>query len=46
MARSRFRSDAGLTIRMTVVMLLLGVLYLAVMAGLIVAGVGTVAVLV
>jgi heat shock protein HtpX len=46
MARSRFRSDAGLTIRMGVVVLLLGALYVAVMGGLIVAGVGTVAVIV
>jgi heat shock protein HtpX len=46
MARSRFRSDAGLTVRMSVVVLLLGALYVAVMAGLIVAGVGTVAVIV
>jgi heat shock protein HtpX len=41
MARTRFRSDAGLTIRMSTVMLLLGALYVAVMAALIVAGVGT-----
>jgi heat shock protein HtpX len=46
MARSRFRSDAGLTVRMGAVVLLLGALYVAVMAGLIVAGVGTVAVIV
>src|SRR6478735_3084220 len=46
MARSRFRSDAGLTIRMSTVVLLLGALYVAVMAGLIIAGVGTVAVIV
>jgi heat shock protein HtpX len=46
MARSRFRSDAGLTIRMGTVVLLLGALYVAVMGGLIVAGVGTVAVIV
>jgi len=46
MARSRFRSDPGLTIRMSTVVLLLGALYVAVMAGLVVAGVGTVAVLV
>ncbi|MEJ7628739.1 MAG: zinc metalloprotease HtpX [Nocardioidaceae bacterium] len=46
MASSRFRSDTGLTVRMSVVMLLLGVLYVSVMVGLIVAGVGTVAVLV
>jgi heat shock protein HtpX len=46
MARSRFRSDAGLTVRMGVVVLLLGALYVAVMAGLIVAGVGTGAVIV
>jgi heat shock protein HtpX len=46
MARSRFRSDAGLTIRMGAVVLLLGALYVAVMGGLIVAGVGTVAVIV
>src|SRR5580765_1772683 len=46
MARSRFRSDPGLTIRMSTVVLLLGALYVAVMAGLIVAGVGTVAVIV
>ena len=38
MAKSRFRSDAGLTVRMSTVMLLLGALYVAVMAGLIVAG--------
>jgi heat shock protein HtpX len=46
MARSRFRSDTGLTVRMGTVVLLLGALYVAVMAGLIVAGVGTVAVIV
>jgi heat shock protein HtpX len=46
MARSRFRSDAGLTVRMGEVVLLLGALYVAVMGGLIVAGVGTVAVIV
>jgi heat shock protein HtpX len=46
MARSRFRSDAGLTVRMGAVVLLLGALYVAVMGGLIVAGVGTVAVIV
>jgi heat shock protein HtpX len=46
MASTRYRSDTGLTARMSVVMLLLGVLYLAVMAGLIVAGVSAVAVIV
>ncbi len=46
MARSRFRSDGGLIARMGVVMVLLGALYVAVMAGLIIAGVGTVAVIV
>ncbi|MDX6327282.1 MAG: hypothetical protein QOK15_3636, partial [Nocardioidaceae bacterium] len=38
MARTRFRSDSGLTIRMTAVMLLLGALYVTVAAGLIVYG--------
>ena len=46
MASSRFRSDKGLTVRMSTVMLLLGALYVAVMAGLIIAGVGTLAVIV
>src|SRR5262249_35258496 len=41
-----FRSDKGLIGRMSVVILLLGALYVAVMAGLIVAGVGTVTVIV
>ena len=46
MARTRFRSDAGLTARMTIVMLLLGGLYVTVAAGLIAYGVSAVAVLV
>ena len=46
MATTRFRSDAGLTARMGVVMLLLGALYVTVMAGLIVAGFSAAAVLV
>jgi heat shock protein HtpX len=46
MARSRYRSDPGLVGRMTLVMLLLGVLYLAVMAGLIAAGLSATAVIV
>ena len=46
MARTRFRSDAGLTARMTAVMLLLGALYVTVAAGLIAYGVSAVAVLV
>ncbi len=45
MAQTRFRSDAGLTVRMTVVMLLLGGLYVTVAAGLIAYGVSAVAVL-
>ena len=46
MARTRFRSDAGLTARMTVVMVLLGALYVTVAAGLIAYGVSAAAVLV
>ena len=46
MARTRFRSDAGLTARMTIVMLLLGGLYVTVAAGLIAYGVSAVAVLI
>jgi heat shock protein HtpX len=46
MARTRFRSDAGLTARMTAVMLLLGALYVTVAAGLIAYGVSAVVVLV
>ena len=46
MASTRFRSDAGLTARMTVVMLLLGGLYVTVAAGLVAAGVSAVAVLI
>ncbi|MGI8435175.1 MAG: zinc metalloprotease HtpX [Nocardioidaceae bacterium] len=46
MAHTRFRSDAGLTARMTVVMLLLGGLYVTVAAGLIAYGVSAVAVLI
>jgi heat shock protein HtpX len=45
MANTRFRSDAGLTARMTVVMLLLGALYVTVMAALIWQGVSAVTVL-
>lgn len=45
MARSRFRSDKGLTARMTLVMLLLGGLYVTVSAGLIAYGVSAVAVI-
>lgn len=45
MANTRFRSDSGLTARMTVVMLLLGGLYVSVMAALIWYGVSAVAVL-
>ncbi|MGH3470831.1 MAG: zinc metalloprotease HtpX [Nocardioidaceae bacterium] len=37
MAKTRFRSDAGLTARMSTVMLLLGALYVAVVVGLILA---------
>jgi len=46
MARTRFRSDAGLTARMTVVMLLLGGLYVTVAAALIAYGVSAAVVLV
>ncbi|MBA2445718.1 MAG: zinc metalloprotease HtpX [Nocardioidaceae bacterium] len=46
MANTRFRSDAGLTARMTVVMLLLGGLYVSVAAGLIAYGFSAVTVLV
>ena len=46
MARTRFRSDAGLTASMTIVMLLLGGLYVTVAAGLIAYGVSAVAVLI
>ncbi len=46
MASTRFRSDAGLTVRMTVVMLLLGVLYVSVAAALIWYGVSAVVVLI
>ncbi len=46
MAQTRFRSDAGLTARMTIVMLLLGGLYVTVAAGLIAYGVSAVAVLI
>ncbi len=46
MATTRFRSDAGLTARMTVVMLLLGGLYVSVAAGLIWYGVSAVTVLI
>lgn len=46
MASTRFRSDAGLTVRMTVVMLLLGVLYVSVGAALIWYGVSAVTVLI
>jgi heat shock protein HtpX len=46
MARTRFRGDAGLTARMTGVMLLLGALYVTVAALLIAYGVSAVAVLV
>lgn len=46
MAATRFRSDRGLTARMTVVMLLLGALYVTVIALLIANGVSAVAVLV
>jgi heat shock protein HtpX len=46
MARTRFRSDAGLTARMTAVMVLLGALYVTVAAGLIAYGVSAAAVLV
>ncbi|MBA2523422.1 MAG: zinc metalloprotease HtpX [Solirubrobacterales bacterium] len=45
MASTRFRSDTGLTARMTLVMLLLGALYVSVMAALIWYGVSAVAVL-
>jgi heat shock protein HtpX len=38
MARTRFRNDAGLTARMTLVMLLLGALYVTVAAGLVAYG--------
>jgi heat shock protein HtpX len=46
MARTRFRGDAGLTARMTIVMLLLGALYVTVAAGLIAYGVSAAAVLI
>jgi heat shock protein HtpX len=46
MANTRFRNDAGLTARMTVVMLLLGALYVSVMAALIWYGVSAVSVLI
>lgn len=46
MAQTRFRSDSGLTARMTLVMLLLGGLYVSVAAGLIASGFSAVAVLV
>ncbi len=46
MARTRFRSDAGLTARMSLVMLLLGALYVTVAAGLIAYGVSVAAVLI
>ncbi len=46
MASTRFRSDAGLTVRMTVVMVLLGVLYVSVGAALIWYGVSAVTVLI
>ncbi len=46
MASTRFRSDAGLTARMSLVMLLLGGLYVTVMAALIVAGASAVTVIV
>jgi len=46
MSQTRFRNDAGLTARMTLVMLLLGALYVTVAAGLIAYGVSAVAVLV
>ena len=46
MASTRFRSDAGLTVRMTVVMFLLAVLYVSVAAGLIWYGVSAVTVLI
>ena len=45
MASTRFRNDTGLTARMTLVMLLLGALYVTVMAALISYGVSAVAVL-
>jgi heat shock protein HtpX len=45
MARSRFRSEPGLTARMSLVMLLLGGLYVTVCAALIAAGVSAVAVI-
>jgi heat shock protein HtpX len=45
MANTRFRSDAGLTARMTLVMLLLGALYVSVAAGLIWYGVSAATVL-
>ncbi|MGA9344991.1 MAG: zinc metalloprotease HtpX [Nocardioidaceae bacterium] len=46
MASTRFRSDAGLTARMSLVMLLLGGLYVTVMAALIVSGASAVTVIV
>ncbi|MGI8887571.1 MAG: zinc metalloprotease HtpX [Nocardioidaceae bacterium] len=46
MAHTRFRSDSGLTARMTIVMLLLGGLYVTVAAGLIAYGVSAVTVLI
>ena len=46
MARTRFRSDAGLTARMSLVMLLVGGLYVTVMAVLIAAGASLVTVVV
>lgn len=46
MARTRFRSDAGLTARMTLVMLLVGALYVTVCAVLIAAGASVITVLV
>ncbi len=46
MAHTRFRSDAGLTARMTLVMLLLGGLYVSVAAALIAYGFSAVAVLI
>jgi len=46
MSSTRFQSDKGLIARMSVVVLLLGALYVAVMAGLIVLGLSTAAVIV
>ncbi len=40
MARSRFVGDAGLTVRMTTVMFLLGALFVALVVGLALAGAG------